>query len=88
MSVCDYSVNKCSGMLFTLLLRMGLCNSINKLSFRHSIKSFRAPPITRKLFRVALQLSRVALQLSRAALQLLQLMWFKLSRVALHFFRC
>ena len=49
--VCDYSVNKCNGMLFTLLLRMGLCNSINKLSFRHSKKSFRAPPITRKLSR-------------------------------------
>ena len=56
MSVCDYSVNKCSGMRFMLLLRMGLCNSINKLSFRHSKKSFHAPPITRKLSRVALQL--------------------------------
>ena len=59
----NHSVNNCRGMLFTLLFRIGLCNCINKLSFKHNRKSFCAPPITRKL--------------SRVALQLLQLMWFK-----------
>ena len=59
----NHSVNNCRGMLFTLLSRIGLCSCINKLSFKHNRKSFCAPPITRKL--------------SGVALQLLQLMWFK-----------